>query len=290
MKSVQLKSGMTVQLSWNDAKDSEWSKIEDNFVAAYLSSYKDSERDKLGLPDSKIQEAETLFLSAYLDARKRNVSVFDASPELKKLEQYFCSVSKERPSCLPEKTPIVEQVFTNDEILKSGQEIVKLLAISLSFREDFEGEKFKIHSQTNKINWLYQNKIQYVLARLEDSVVGFVVCQFNPKTARAYLRWVTLAPNFHGRGLGKFMLEAVEKHFQEAIGIELYTRTENQAARGFYGKVGFQETLRIESKPVFHKELNQHQDICVYPVSDDLPDPSHIEAYVGCVKKISQKA
>lgn len=217
--------------------------------------------------------------ACYFMALEKNILLTEA-PEIKKLQSYFSSFmgNDEVIKKLPKNSVSIDK----SEILKEGMEIVKLLAIKMTFEMDFISERNKILQQEmRRTSFIRTDKIEYLIARAEDSVVGFMICQSNYKTAKVYLRWVTVDPNFHRIGLGKLMIDTIEKNFPEARGLELYTRTANNSAREFYKKIGFIETSAISSKPIFQKENKYF--IC--PPDDDLPDENHKDAYRGCTRK-----
>lgn len=101
------------------------------------------------------------------------------------------------------------------------------------FASAYQSEKKKIDDQG------YPRRIHYLVARYYDHPAAFFVMEMNYKTGHVYLRWVTVARAFQGKGLGEKMLDEVARHFPEASGLELYTSISNKGSQKFYKRYGF---------------------------------------------------
>ena len=143
----------------------------------------------------------------------------------------------------------------NSGVTSIAKCLIKLTALRLYFKEEYETERNKIIEQ----DWHTPRRIHYLVVRYQDQPIAFFSCELNYKSGRIYMRWVTMSPTFQRLGLGKMMLEEVNKHFPENTGMELYTRLANHSARKFYSKVGFVDTTKFDfSEPNLTDPLRTH--------------------------------
>ena len=85
----------------------------------------------------------------------------------------------------------------------------------------------------------------FVMTSDEGKVEGFFSYSLNPETNEGMLKFVIVAPDQRGKGLGSKMLKmAVQYAFTStgADAVRLVVFTENESARRCYESVGFQET------------------------------------------------
>lgn len=81
--------------------------------------------------------------------------------------------------------------------------------------------------------------IQYLMVRFHEQPIGFFSCQLNYKTARVYMRWMIISPEFQKLKLGNIVLDMVNKHFPQNRGMELFTCEDNTSGLDFYHRLGF---------------------------------------------------
>lgn len=165
-----------------------------------------------------------------------------------------------------------------------------IIKLKSHFGHLFDEEKRAILAQEHN-----HQRIQYVIARLHDQPIAFFSCEVNQKSAKIYLRWVTLNPGFHQMGIGRAILNELGKHFPETCGMELYTRKINETSIAFYKKCGFEEVKEIEfdepdlmkktDKPILSQYVSRwlKNDAIFAPLDEKVPN---IERFVGFKKGI----
>lgn len=155
------------------------------------------------------------------------------------------------------------------------------------FATEFDHEWKKIKEQEN------DKRIHYLIARYCDHPVGFISCELNKKSGRIYIRWATISPSFQRQGIGEKMFNAVNKHFPDNLGMELYTRTANTGSQNFYQKYGCQPVTQLDfSEPSDEKSIpgfikqwlhGYHRNI-LYPPKDEAFLAEDAHAFIGFVK------
>lgn len=126
--------------------------------------------------------------------------------------------------------------------------IIKLILLKNYFEEEFDTEKENIDKNVKKTD--------YLIIRFHERPIGFFVCEFNYKSARVYLRFVTIEPGFHRLGLGKKTLRKIISRYPNALGMELYTRKANKGAILFYKNYGFKAFEEFDfEKPTLDSPL-----------------------------------
>lgn len=225
---------------WNAASESDWKIIQRNFVAAYICAYKDRSLKELAFHEILLHQAEAIWEAAYHQACELGLEVL-VKKIINPLKFYFAH----------EKTPFQTEIAELEKhfldksynINPIRDYIIKLIMLQRYFEHDFYEEKRKLDAR--------EKKIDYIVARLYDNPIAFFVCELNSKSARIYLRWVTIEPGFHRQGLGKIILDQIAKRYPDAIGMELYTRKANYPAQKFYKHYGFQEVSNFKfGKPL----------------------------------------
>ncbi|MBI2791163.1 MAG: GNAT family N-acetyltransferase [Gammaproteobacteria bacterium] len=103
-------------------------------------------------------------------------------------------------------------------------------------------------------------------------------------------RWVTLNPKFHQKGIGRAILNEIERRYPEACGMERYTRKINENSIAFYNKCGFKEVKEIEfdepdltiktEKPILSQYVTRwlKNDAIFAPLDEKVPN---IERFIG---------
>lgn len=259
-------------IEWNSANAIDWKIIERNFIAAYLSSYKDSPIDRLN--QTHLKRATMEWNDAYADAHMPLGVIYKNI--IKPLSYYFShepSFKNNGQEIFKKELDILEAHFADASVNISDVRdyLIKLQMTRYFFEEEFEEEKKKIHAD--------ESKIDYVIARFHDRPIAFFACEENYKSGRVYLRWVTMQPAFHRNGLGEIMLSEIAKHYPEAIGMELYTRKANQAAQAFYKNRGFKAAINFDfEEPPFDGKKTLH-----LPTSDAV---SSVAEFIAFSKKL----
>lgn len=265
---------------WNNASNNEWPIIKRFFVAAYIDSYKKSNLYALALGDDVIEKSKNILDAAYLNQDLENKLI-------KSLQQYFIHEDLKKG----EKHNITELFNKAKNDQTSRELLIKFIALSIYFNQEFEEEKSKIIQFNHDENKF--NRIEYIIARYHNRPIGLIDCQLNYKTSKVDLRWVIVDPAFHGLGLGKMMLDKIAKRFIGTSGLELYTRRENLSAQGFYEHCGFtrNDTLNFV-EPSKNLKISDFVLMCVrgkdlyLPASDAT---SHPDEHVGFSRKHSMR-
>lgn len=241
------------KFSWNDAQESDWYYIERNFIAAYVNAYKDT---LIYQNISHLAQAEEIWASAYTQATQGNFKVFDQAifqPLAPLLSHIYNTATPGKEALATDRNILVShfELQKNTDVTVIKENLIKLTALRLHFAELYKMEKDTLIKQGNPPH------IHYLIARYQDQPVAFFSCQLNYQSGRIYLRWVTMSPTFQRLGLGKRMLEELNRRFPENIGMELYTRVAN-SARDFYRKMGFIETNQYDfSEPSLSDPLSK---------------------------------
>jgi ribosomal-protein-alanine acetyltransferase len=88
----------------------------------------------------------------------------------------------------------------------------------------------------------------YVVARPDgdDAIVGYAGLRAGNSGGDADIQTVAVAPEHRGKGLGRLLVEALlsEARQRLASSVFLEVRADNDAARGLYTSLGFQEIDR----------------------------------------------
>ena len=85
---------------------------------------------------------------------------------------------------------------------------------------------------------------EFVFAEQNGGVVGYACFGKNTLTTGSFdLYWIAVDPRLHGRGVGRQLLEAVERQIAAAGGTRIYIETSHRpdyvATRGFYERCGY---------------------------------------------------
>jgi ribosomal-protein-alanine acetyltransferase len=88
----------------------------------------------------------------------------------------------------------------------------------------------------------------YLVARPdgEDAIVGYAGLRADNRGGDGDIQTVAVAPEHRGKGLGRLLVEALlgEARQRLASSVFLEVRADNDAARGLYASLGFQEIDR----------------------------------------------
>lgn len=239
-----------IKFEWNSASEMDWLRIRRNFIAAYIGAYQDKTLDELMFED-ELKEKSEKELSNSLHS-KEGLSFADLvkSIEVYLIHEYLQVSTNSDPRPLIKEYELLSSSNSDLKTITQAKErITKLLMLKNYFENEFLQEKRKID--------LGSKKIDYLIARFHDQPVGFFVCELNPKTARIYLRFVTVSPAFQGLGLGKEILNKIYKRYPEAIGMELYTRKANYSAIEFYTHCKFKSFENFYFEKMSFENLQQ---------------------------------
>ena len=219
-----MKIDTDLYFEWNAARTEDWPILRRNFVAAYISAYMNRSFAELQYSDELKLHAETQWENSYSKGYDSLMS------QIIRPLQFYLGYEK-RP--LQDECDELQKHFSDKthDITLIKEQIIKLMLLQRYFEKSFIEEKQNILSQ--------EKKIEYLIARFHERPIGFFVSEVNFKSSHIYLRYVTLSPAFHRQGLGEKMLDEVVKHYPDATGLELYTRTANIGAQAFYKHYGF---------------------------------------------------
>ena len=126
----------------------------------------------------------------------------------------------------------VDQLDLNPHVVEEAQR-TNTDPLTKYFEHCFDDEIVFIKAQKKSDKF----KINYLTIKFHDQPIAFIITQLNYKSGRVYIRWNTVSPSFHRHGLGRIMLSAVAKYYENS-GLELYTRAANTNACEFYKKSG----------------------------------------------------
>ena len=95
-----------------------------------------------------------------------------------------------------------------------------------------------------------QQDYQVIVAEFEGSPAGYVLYGPVPLTAGTFdLYWIATDPDLHGRGVGRLLMEEMERRLQNAgarlLCLETSSQGNYQRTRRFYEQAGYQEEARI---------------------------------------------
>lgn len=156
------------------------------------------------------------------------------------------------------------------------------------FEHCFDDEFTKIIDQSKNDKF----RINYLVVRMYEQPVAFIVSQLNYKSGRVYIRWNTVAPIMQNQGLGKRMLSEVARYYDNN-GLELYTRSTNTKACDFYRKCGLKEVSQYSfAEPKAGEAItpyakmwlqNEHYQQTLYAPEDERV--TKLEAYTAFCRK-----
>jgi D-alanine-D-alanine ligase len=112
-----------------------------------------------------------------------------------------------------------------------------------------------------------QSDYFFVFAEHEGHAVGYTCYGKIPLTAASFdLYWIAVDKSFHGRKIGRTLLEETEKLIRQAGGRQVYIETSNRhhyaPTRGFYLRCGYRQEALLrdfyapgDDKVIYVKEL-----------------------------------
>lgn len=236
---------MMISIRWDDATPYDWKRIERMFIACFMNAYVNKPFSEVAIDSVHVAEAERTIATSTTKSEYQKI--------LKRLHFYALSEAETTDKkhvadrslpktllhrALLEMTNIFENPESSADILATQkQKLTQLFAMYLAFKHYFENEQAQIFSSKTD----HPQKIHYVLARGPDeSPLAFISTECNPKSARAYLRWVMVSPVAQNVGLGSYLLHVILNHYHDCRGVELYTRRINEKAIAFYLRNGLQ--------------------------------------------------
>lgn len=118
-------------------------------------------------------------------------------------------------------------------------------AEELELTPDLTKEKFLENIFNHQVTAIETGKCQYLIARINDKVVGFAGCSTNYRNGNLYLDLLAVHPDFMSYGIGKGIINALKERFPHLNGIDLATRVVNEGAQSFYAHCHFKETSSL---------------------------------------------
>ena len=112
-----------------------------------------------------------------------------------------------------------------------------------------------------------ESDYHFVIAEHEGRVVGYTCYGQIALTAASYdLYWIAVDKSFHGRKVGRALLEKTEELIRQAGGRQVYIETSNRhhyaPTRGFYLRCGYRQAALLtdfyapgDDKVIYAKEL-----------------------------------
>ncbi|MFH1851519.1 MAG: GNAT family N-acetyltransferase [Candidatus Neomarinimicrobiota bacterium] len=109
----------------------------------------------------------------------------------------------------------------------------------------------------------------FIFAESEGRVVGYTCFGPIPCTAAGFdLYWITVHPDWQGRGIGRELLERTEKAIRRRRGQRIYIETSGRpvyaTTRAFYGRCGYDETAILpefygpdDDKFIYSKRMSE---------------------------------
>jgi dTDP-4-amino-4,6-dideoxy-D-galactose acyltransferase len=135
----------------------------------------------------------------------------------------------EKPECVKE--------FENEDLY----ELAYVSGHKSRFKLDskFSDEEFKLLYRKWIDNSLQDLKTIVYIALINNSIIGFIACKLEQRSANITL--VAVDPEFHGKGVGKLLIHNLENYLKEKDIKELYvaTQSSNLQAIKFYNQIGF---------------------------------------------------
>lgn len=102
-------------------------------------------------------------------------------------------------------------------------------------------EEFLKKTFEAEINAIREEQVHCVIAKINEQPVAAATFKLNVHTGNLYLSVLAVSPYIQSKGIGKQLLDMLEKRFNGLNGFDLYTRKFNQSAIGFYQRQHFQE-------------------------------------------------
>lgn len=262
-------------LEWNSDRSCHnktfWDEIKRLFIAANIMAY-------CLLDDVKTAGIDNDMENAAINKWRTSKHCMETEI-LPSLKRYFArdSMPTDIEACLTLKRSPSDPEFE--------RVIVKLIMLEMYFSHvfDYEQEIIRKHAANDSC------KVHYLTAYYHEHPIAFTICQLNYKTAHIYVRWAVIAPGFQRAGLGEKLFQAVERHFPDAKGIDLYARDVNDGALRFYDKNHFiKPLLPIHfDEPTHRHEIPDFIRTCVkspaekfHLPADDAADPDHCVGYM----------
>ena len=271
MRNRFFKYNTELQFSWNAAAITDWPRIQRNFVSAYLSSYQECRYEALMFDESLKKAAEQKWETAYRQGYEKLLQ--DIIEPL----EFYLGFNRKSGLFETERASLNHHFRGNANVDELRDTLIKLTMLRSHFESEFLEEKHKIESKTKKID--------YLMARFHDQPIAFFVCELNYKSAKIYLRFVTIEPAFHRLGLGEKMLDQIAHHYPQALGMELYTRKANIAAQSFYKHYGFLEFQQFDFwSPTISLKKSEK---LFFPEDDSTSQPN---AFIAFSKDFESKA
>ncbi len=154
-----------------------------------------------------------------------------------------------------------------DEVLPSDRDQVRAIVASTGF---FSAEEIEIAVELvdERLAKGEASGYQFVFVQaMAETPLGYACFGRVPLTQASYdLYWIAVAQQHHGRGLGRLLLDEVERRVRQQGGQQLYIETSNRAqyqpTRGFYLRCGYHQAALLpdfyapgDDKVVYAKKL-----------------------------------
>lgn len=85
------------------------------------------------------------------------------------------------------------------------------------------------------------------VARYRNAITGFIICKIRPEGG--YISYLAVQRDKRKLGIGRLLVQAAAQDFR-LLGkthLRLHVQSADDAARGFYARVGFEEVLTVNN-------------------------------------------
>jgi ribosomal protein S18 acetylase RimI-like enzyme len=110
-------------------------------------------------------------------------------------------------------------------------EVLRIKNMNDFLNEAFNDEIADMHNS--------KQKVYYVLAKVDNKVIGFASFNETEKKGEVYIRQLAVDPEFARKGTGSKLVFSIKEQVPHMNRFVLVTRKVNQCAQQFYKKIGF---------------------------------------------------
>ncbi len=136
---------------------------------------------------------------------------------------------------------MVKDMFIKSFLNAYDQLSAQDLKIKQFTKEDWLNDNFE---EETKDLLIQKSPIKLLAVKRDGAIIGAAtVEQDKTEPSAFYVRQLALLPQYRGKGLGRLMMEAIEKEArdQKKTSIVLMVRILNTIGRGFYTHLGYEE-------------------------------------------------
>ena len=113
-------------------------------------------------------------------------------------------------------------------------------------------------TEEEDLNHYLDNEVEYYIVYEENNtIIGAGGINFFPQEKLARMSWDIIDPNFHGKGIGKILMQHRFNHLSENSNIDFIVVRTTQLVYKFYVKMGF--TLERIKKDYWAKGFDLYE-------------------------------